>query len=135
MKTPQKGFTLIELIVVIVILGILAATALPKFVNFQSDAANAAVAGVAGGLSSAAALNYAQYQISTAKATGLSSGTSNACNTLAAAALQGGVPSGYTITTPSACSGTSGQQTAGCNIAYTTGGSTYSASATIACTS
>ncbi len=135
MKSLQKGFTLIELIVVIVILGILAATALPKFVNFQSDAANAAVAGVAGGLSSAAAINYANYQISSARATGLSSGTTNACNTLAAAALQGGVPTGYTITTGTACAGTAGQQTAGCNISYTTGGSTYAVSATIACTS
>ena len=43
MKHPNKGFTLIELVIVIIVLGILAATAIPKFINIQDDANRAAI--------------------------------------------------------------------------------------------
>jgi prepilin-type N-terminal cleavage/methylation domain-containing protein len=59
MKTAQRGFTLIELVMVIVILGILAAVAIPKFVDLSGDAKQAAVDGMAGALASGAAINYA----------------------------------------------------------------------------
>ncbi len=118
---PQSGFTLIELVMVIVILAVLAAVAIPKFVDLGADAKAAALAGVAGSLTSAASVNYAARKVNTANGVVVTD-CDNVKN-----ALQGGLPTGYTITARTI---TAGEITAGTAIACTLTQTSTSATAT-----
>ena len=106
MKQVQRGFTLIELVMVIVILGVLAAVAIPKFLDLSTDANKAATQGVAGAISSASSVNYAARAVGTTNGTKIDS--AKTCQTAAAAILQGGIPTGYTLDNATALSGTAG---------------------------
>lgn len=87
-----QGFTLIELVIVIAIIGILSAVAIPKFINLASNAQTAATTAIAGALSSANANNYGSRKASSSLGIPVTN-----CTDLVNA-LQGGLPSGYTIT-------------------------------------
>lgn len=87
----EQGFTLIELVIVIAIVGILSAVAIPRFIDLATEAQQAATTAVAGALSSANASNYASRKANSSLGIPVSN-----CSDLSSA-LQGGLPSGYTI--------------------------------------
>ncbi|MHB1949793.1 MAG: prepilin-type N-terminal cleavage/methylation domain-containing protein [Gammaproteobacteria bacterium] len=87
----QAGFTLVELIIIIIILGILAVVAIPKFIDLSSDAQVAATNNIAASLTAASSINYAARKVNPAKGVRISN-CRNVRN-----ALQGSLPSGYTI--------------------------------------
>lgn len=99
-KRLMQGFTLIELVIVIAIIGILSAVAIPKFINLSSNAQTAATQAIAGALSAANASNYAARKLSSSLGTAVTNCTS------VSSALQGGLPSGYTITAASVAADT-----------------------------
>jgi type IV pilus assembly protein PilA len=80
MKTMQKGFTLIELMIVVAIIGILAAIAIPAYQTYTIRAQVSEGASLASGLETAFAENYANT--GTAAATNAAVGIP-AANTIA----------------------------------------------------
>lgn len=75
---PQRGFTLIELVMVIVLVGILAAVAIPNFGGLSDDAKLGAANGVAGSAAAAIANQAAACKggVGTGCATGKLTGAS-----------------------------------------------------------
>lgn len=61
-RSKQRGFTLIELVVVIVILGILAAFAVPKFMGLEGQARVAAVKSIGGSMESADSMAHSIWE-------------------------------------------------------------------------
>jgi prepilin-type N-terminal cleavage/methylation domain-containing protein len=61
LRSGDKGFTLIELIIIIIILGILAAVAIPKYLDMRSDSERSAAKGLFGAMSSALNIYYSNY--------------------------------------------------------------------------
>jgi MSHA pilin protein MshA len=66
MRSKQRGFTLIELVVVIIILGILAAFAVPKFMGLEGQARVAAVKSIGGSMEAADTMAHGIWEATAA---------------------------------------------------------------------
>jgi len=66
MRSTQRGFTLIELVVVIIILGILAAFAVPKFMGLEGQARIAAVKSIGGSMEAADTMAHGIWEATSA---------------------------------------------------------------------
>jgi MSHA pilin protein MshA len=126
-RSTQRGFTLIELVVVIVILGILAAFAVPKFMGLEDQARVAAVNAMGGSVQSAATMAYG-----VAESTGATGANGNITVNGVAVAVAYGYPtaasigtllqstSGFTLSTVGAAEqfAVNGAPTATCYVQY-----------------
>jgi prepilin-type N-terminal cleavage/methylation domain-containing protein len=63
LKSEEKGFTLIELIIVIVILGIISSVAMPKFIGLSDDARFSSARGVGGAMSASITTLHTDFLI------------------------------------------------------------------------
>ena len=84
MKSNQKGFTLVELVLVITVLGILAVAALPQFISVRGSALTASRAGTVGAIRTGISNLFAAEQVKTTPAAGpaaLDAAAAGACTT------------------------------------------------------
>ncbi len=120
LSKQQSGFTLIELVVVIALLGILAVVAVPNFTDISGEARTQALAGIVGALNSADKMNKTTKR---SLGKGVAIATTSNCATAAGLLLDGGVPSGYSVTPTSAFGSSAGDEHT-CTLTFDASGDT-----------
>jgi len=100
MKAPNKGFTLVEIMIVVVIIGLLASMAIPAFQKVRTNSQDKAVLNNARQLSAASDQYYLENGVSTVTIFDLLGPTSyiKALNSVANETYPAGFSQGTTIT-------------------------------------